>query len=239
MAELLYYINYLRDRPCAPCCHFQRRILMWMSPDLSCHQRLVYLTVRCRYVSFGMNVYGGSFLHLQYLSYLYILSFCLVFSIYIFLFIFPWKIKQVGNYPCKTGHFPAFLLDWQPQILLIYYWRLSLDTPKIQEMQSYSFDWTSLPLYNEAKKGRWNLWGESSIIYMWTVEKGQSCCKALWSWKTNSYSRADTGTAWTSWYSRSQMHLSRKWKLNMSNGKPIESRLFLSVKSKRLFCVLW
>ena len=77
MAELLYYINYLRDRPCAPCCHFQRRILMWMSPDLSCHQRLVYLTVRCRYVSFGMNVYGGSFLHLQYLSYLYILSFCL------------------------------------------------------------------------------------------------------------------------------------------------------------------
>lgn len=64
------------------------------------------------------------------------------------------KIKQVGNYPCKTGHFPAFLLDRQPQILLIYYWRLSLDTPKIQEMQSYSFDWTSLPLYNEAKKGR-------------------------------------------------------------------------------------
>lgn len=25
--------------------------------------------------------------------------------------LFSGKIKQVSNYPCKTGHFPAFLLD--------------------------------------------------------------------------------------------------------------------------------
>ena len=49
----------------------------------------------------------------------------------------------MSDYPRKTKHFPAFLEDCNPYLLLIYYWGMSLDTVKYQEMQSYSFDGTS------------------------------------------------------------------------------------------------
>ncbi len=47
------------------------------------------------------------------------------------------------DYLPETKHFPAFLEDCNPYLLLIYYWGMSLDTVKYQEMQSYSFDGTS------------------------------------------------------------------------------------------------
>ena len=46
----------------------------------------------------------------------------------------------MSNYPRKIKHFPAFLEDCNPYLLLIYNWRMSLDTIKYQEMQRYSFD---------------------------------------------------------------------------------------------------
>lgn len=58
------------------------------------------------------------------------------------------------DYPRKTLHFPAFLVDCNPCLLLIYYCGVSFDTPIIQEMPSCSFDGTFISLYNEVQKTR-------------------------------------------------------------------------------------